>query len=69
MRCLSVFLLLVGPALIADDRLDRAKLVGTWESAGNNGKTAETWVIETEDNLWRLKHTGSDGKMVRWTVW
>lgn len=50
--CKAAFtLLLLAVSAFADDRADRAKLIGVWESQGNGGKNG-VWTIEAKgDNL------------------
>ena len=44
-------LLLLAVSAFADDRADRAKLIGVWESPGNGGKNG-VWTIESKgENL------------------
>jgi hypothetical protein len=40
-------LLLLAVSVFADDRADRAKLIGVWESPGNGGKNG-VWTIESK---------------------
>ena len=61
--CKAAFtLLLLAVSAFADDRADRAKLIGVWESPGNGGKNG-VWTIEAKGENLRLTYIEGGQKL------
>ena len=50
-------------ALLGDDAVDRAKLIGTWQLQSGNDKDGSLWTLETNGEGIRIVHVQNNQKL------